>query len=98
MGRNPGMVVCGNGEPDPWGYRYIGPFDGPDHARLWEQTVHKRAGKPCPFDHWIETLEAPTAIPALQDIAADDLATADVDEEMAEANREMEADLWNSDR
>lgn len=57
---NPGMVVCSNGEPDPMGYRYIGPFDGPDHARLWEQTLHTQAGKPCPYQHWIETLERPS--------------------------------------
>lgn len=59
MTRPLGMVVCSNGEPDPMGYRYFGPFDGEHHARLWEQVVHQQAGKRCPYQHWIETLEKP---------------------------------------
>ena len=55
-----GIVVCDNGEPDPTGYRYFGPFDGPDHARLWEQAVHRSGPVPCRYrNHWIETLEQP---------------------------------------
>lgn len=60
-----GIVLCDNGEPDPWGYRYFGPFEGPDHARLWEQQIHRRGGKPCPYKHWIETLERPSLAPAV---------------------------------
>lgn len=71
------VVICPNGEPNFRLWRFIGPFEGREHARLWLEHVHCiesnrapdpnddanvcRNGGALVAEHMVEGLERPGA-------------------------------------